>query len=132
MPAAHNHALRALVVPGLVALCRLAPGRHRVAVAARAAAQRVIDRVHHFAAHRRPDTAPAIGAGLADGTQVVLFIADFADGGAAVDMHPADFAGPQAQLRVRAFAREQLHARTRRTRDLRAFARLHFDAVDRR
>ena len=44
-------------------------GRHRMAVAARAAAQRVIDRVHGLAAHRRADAAPAVGAGLADLTR---------------------------------------------------------------
>ena len=46
-------------------------------------------------------------AGLADLAQVVLFVADFADGGAAVDVHLADLARAQAQLRVRAFARQQ-------------------------
>src|SRR5947208_5631908 len=117
--AAHDHRLRALVDAGLLALGGLSPRRHRMAVAARAAAQRVVDRVHRLAAHRRADAAPAVGAGLADLAQVVLFVAHFADGGAAVHVHAADLARAHAQLRVLAFTGEELHARARGARDLR-------------
>src|SRR5690349_14850727 len=88
--AAHDHRLRALVGAGLLAFRRLSPRRHRVAVAARAAAERVVDRVHRLAAHRRADAAPAVRAGLADLAQVVFLVADFADRRAAVHVHAAD------------------------------------------
>src|SRR5258708_584160 len=64
--AAHDHRLRALVGACLLALGGLPPRRHRVPVAAGAAAERVVDRVHRLAAHGRADAAPAVGAGLAD------------------------------------------------------------------
>ena len=50
----------------------------------------------------------------------VLLVADLADGGAAVDVHLADLAGAQPDLRVVAFTREQLHRGARRARELRA------------
>ena len=59
----------------------------------------------------------------------MLFIADFADGGAALDVHLAHFAGAQAQLGVTALAREELHRGAGRARDLRAFAGQHLDAM---
>src|SRR6185436_11827577 len=89
------------------------------------------DRIHRHAAHRRAHAAPAHPSGLADGFEVVLFVADFADGGAAVDMYLADFTGAQAQLCIGAFARQQLYRGSRGTRQLRALAGQHFDAVDR-
>src|SRR5450755_3023735 len=89
--AAHDHAVGALVAPGVVALGRRAPRRDRVSAAIRAAAMRVIDRVHRDAAHGRADAAPALCAGLADRTQAVLFVAHRADGGATVDVNLANF-----------------------------------------
>src|SRR4051812_49287637 len=100
-------------------------------VAARAAAQRVVDRVHGLAANRRADAAPAVGAGLADLPQVVLLVADLADRRAAIHVHAADLAGAHAQLRVLAFTGEQLHAGAGRACDLRALAGHHLDAVHR-
>src|SRR5258706_14564803 len=101
--AAHDHRLRALVGAGLLALRGLSPRRHRVPIAARAATERVIDRVHRLAAHCRADAAPAVGAGLADHAQVVLLVADLADGRAAVHGHSADFPRAQADMRVISF-----------------------------
>jgi hypothetical protein len=57
---------------------------------------------------------------------------DLADGGAAVDVDLAHFTRTQANLRVDAFASHQRDRGTRRARDLRALARQHFHAVDRR
>src|SRR5678816_1622419 len=102
-----------------------------MAVAARAAAQRVIDGVHRLAAHRRADAAPAVRAGLADLAQVVFLVAHFADRRLAVHVHAADLAGAHAKLRVLAFTGEELHARARGARDLRALAGQHLDAVHR-
>ena len=47
------------------------------------------------------------------------------------DVHLADLARAQAQLRVVAFARQQLHRGAGRARELRALAGQHLDAVDR-
>src|SRR3569623_129595 len=98
-----------------------------MAAAVGASAHGMVDRVHRPAAHRGTDAAPAIGARLADGAQVVLLVADFANGGTAVDVHLPDLARAQPQLRVDSFAREELHAGTGRACHLRALARLHLD-----
>src|SRR5688572_9495957 len=121
--ATDDHHVRTLVLASLVALGRRAPGRHRVvasATAVRAAPHRVVHRVHRDAAHRRTDPAPPVGTRLADRAQAVLLVADLADRRAAIDVHLADLARAKPQLRVDAFAREQLHRSTRRTRELRA------------
>src|SRR5947207_6532817 len=128
--AAHDHRLRALVGPGLLALRGLTPRGHRVPVAARAAAERVVHRVHRFAADRRANATPAVRACLADLAQVVFLVAHLADRRAAVHVHAADFTGAHAKLRVIALARQQLEARTRGARDLRALAGQHLDAVN--
>ena len=47
---------------------------------------RVIDRVHGNATNRRTNTTPAHGAGLANLAQAMFFVADFANGGAALDV----------------------------------------------
>src|SRR5438105_6209738 len=132
VPTAHDHHVGALVAARLVAFGRRAPRRDRMATAIRAAAMRMIDRVHRDAAHRRSNAAPTLRAGFTDRAQAVLFIADFADRRATVDMYLADLTRAEPQLRVGAFAREQLHAGARRPRELSAFARLHLDAMDRR
>src|SRR6185503_4696507 len=102
------------------------------AAAVRAAAHRMVDRVHRDRAHRRTNAAPARRAGLPDRAQAVLLVADLADRRAAIDVHAANLARTQPHLRIQSFAREELHRRACRTRDLRALARLHLDAVDRR
>src|SRR5690349_6977117 len=129
----HNELLRALVVAGLVALGRRAPRADRVTAAGGTAfttAVRMVDRVHHHAAHGRADALPALGAGLAQLLQAVLGVADFADGGAAVDRHAAHFAGAQTQRGVTGLARDQLHGSASTAGDLCALACLHLDAVD--
>src|SRR5438067_4063371 len=126
VPAAHDHRIGALVLARLVALGRRAPRRHRVmpsAAAVSAPAHRVIDRIHRNRAHRRADAAPAVRTGLADRAKAVLFVADFADCRATVDVHLADLARAKPQLRVLAFARQELHRRAGGARELRAFAR---------
>src|SRR3546814_2582924 len=50
---------------------------------------RMVDRVHGRSADGRLDAAPAAGAGLAPLLEVVLDVADLADGGAALGRHPA-------------------------------------------
>src|SRR5512137_813734 len=134
-PALHDHRVSPLVVARAIALGERSPRADRVALGASATlatAVRVIDRVHRNAAHRRTHAAPAHRARLADLAQVVLLVADFADGGAAIDQNAADLAGTQPELRVAALACQQLDGRARRPRELRALARQHLDAVDRR
>src|SRR5688572_30017872 len=97
-----------------------------------AAAVRVIDGVHHYAAHRRTNATPADRAGLAVAAQVVLVVADFADGGAALDVHLARLGRAQANRRVRPFACGELCGAAGAARELAALAGLQLDVVNRR
>src|SRR6201996_5264595 len=130
-----DHARRALVAAGTITLRRRAPRAHRVATCSRLAftpTVRVIDRVHCNATHRRADTAPAVCASLTDLTEAVLFVANFTNRRAAFDVNAANFTRTQADLCVGTFTSQQHRRRTSRTRHLRALARQHFDAVNRR
>src|SRR5512140_2244111 len=73
--ARHDHHLGALVVAGTVTLGQVAPRIDRMAAFAGlafAATVRVVDRVHHHAAHRRADAHVALDAGLAELAQAVF------------------------------------------------------------
>src|SRR5256885_6905700 len=123
MTAAHDHRVGALVAPRAEAFGRRAPRTARIASCrglAFATAVRMIDRIHRHAAHRRADAAPAHASGLADRLERMLFVADLADGRATVDVHFANLTRAQPQLRVAAFAREQLRGRAGGARELRA------------
>src|SRR6201999_2518558 len=105
-----DHRRRALVAAGTIALRRRAPRAHRIATCSRLAfttAVRVIDRVHCNTTHRRTDAAPTIRTSLADLTEAMLFVADFTDRCAALDVHAADFTRAQTHLSVDAFTRQQ-------------------------
>src|SRR5690606_22108939 len=118
----HDHVARALVGAGLLALGLPAPRRHRVRVAlaglALAAAVRVVDRVHDDAAHGRAHTAPALRTGLAVLAQVVLVVADLANGRPAVDVHLAGLRRLHADIGVQALARGELHRAAGAPREL--------------
>src|SRR6266568_1074468 len=134
VPELDDHAARALVLARLVALGQHPPGAYRILPCrglSLAAAMRVVDRIHRDPTDRGPHSAPADAPGLADRFQAVLLVADFADGGAAIHVYFADLAGTQAHLGVAALAREKLHRGARSASELRALARLHFDAVNR-
>src|SRR5690606_4872401 len=92
---------------------------------------RVVDRVHHHAANGRANANPALGAGLAQLLQAVLAVADFADGGAAVDRDATHLAGTQTQGGVAGLAGDQLHRSAGAAGDLGALARTQLHAVDR-
>src|SRR6202167_1425946 len=96
-----------------------------------AAAVRVIHGIHHDTANRGAHAEPAHRAGLAEYPQVVLIVADLADGGAAVDMNLAHFAGLQPQAGVHAFARRELRRAAGAARQLAALANLQLDVVRR-
>src|SRR3984885_7814158 len=92
----NDHAVSALVATRFLALGLQAPWAHRVRITltgfAFTTTVGVIDRVHHDAAHSRANSQPAHRAGLAEDTQIMFIVADFADGGAAIDMQLAHFA----------------------------------------
>src|SRR3989441_7704440 len=130
-----DHAACALVLAGLVALGQPPPGAYGILPRrglSLAAAVRVVDRIHRDAAHGGPHAAPADAPGLADRFEAVLLVANFADGGAAVDVHLTNLARTQPHLRVAALSRKQLDRGARSARELCAPAWLHLDAVNRR
>src|SRR5688572_32177902 len=89
-----------------------------------AAAVRVIDGVHHHATHRRTNAAPADRAGFAVAAKVVLVVADFADGGTAIDVHLARLGRTQANRRVQTFACGKLCGAAGAARELATLAGL--------
>src|SRR5207253_2720986 len=114
---------------------RLAPGRNRRTTArclAFTTTQRVIDRVHGDATNLRTLTAPAIRAGLADDLQLMVGIADFADGRHALFANHAYFRRRHAQRDVIAFLGDDLRTVPGAADDLAALARPQFDVVHRR
>ena len=106
----------------------------RVALAGLALATtvRVVDRVHRQAADGGADAQPAALARLADADDLVLDVAELADGRAALDEHLAHRARGQTDLGVVAFLRHQLAPGARRADHLRAAAGLELDVVDHR
>src|SRR5262245_45610981 len=92
----HNEFVGALTVARLIAACRLAPRRHRMATArglAFTAAVRVVHRIHRHTAVVRTLAHPALAAGLADRDVLVVEVADLADRRHAVDKNLARLAG---------------------------------------
>src|SRR5262249_14497923 len=131
----HDHRIRGTrAPPRLVALGRLAPRRHRVVALALTltATHRVIDRVHHGAPHRRPESAPAHAPGLADGHVLVVQVADLTDGGHAVDRDVTHLARRQLQRRAIAFLGQKLRLRAGAATELRPPAPLKLDVVHER
>src|SRR5439155_5025234 len=126
-----------LVRPLVLALFLLAhaPGRARVPSSGSlpfAAAERVVDRIHRDAAHRRPDPEPAAPAGLAEGDVLVVQVADLADGRLADLVHPANLAGRQLDLHPAGVLGEELRRAAGAPHQLPAPPRLQLDVVDRR
>ena len=95
-----------------------------------AAAEGVVDRVHGHATGLGADALPAVAAGLADADQLGLGVADLAEGGPAVDRHPAHLGGGQAQGGVVALLGDELDAHAGAAGDLAAAAGLELDVVD--
>src|SRR3989338_2758704 len=129
---AHDHPACALVTTCAETLCRHTPRADRVAAGgslAFAAAMRVIDRVHDHATNSRPDAAPAHRTSFTNRAQAVLRITHLTQSRLTIDMHLANLAGAQAQLRVGAFTRQKLHGCAGRARQLCALTGQHFDTV---
>src|SRR5262249_43613750 len=131
-PALEDELLRALVVPRLVALRRLAPGRLGVVAlrAPLAAAVRMVDRIHRDAAHVRAPSEPAHPARLAVRQVLVFEVADLADRRPAAEAHAAELARGQLQQRVVAFLRHELNGGAGAAPELRAAHRPQADGVD--
>src|ERR1700730_93416 len=130
----NDHAVSALVATRLLALGLQTPRTHgmRVTLAglAFAAAVRMVARVHHDAAHGGTPTEPTDRSGFAEHPQIVLVVSDLADGGTAVDMNLAHFAGFQAHAGIHAFARRELRRAAGTARQLAALADFQFDVVN--
>src|SRR5574343_809433 len=130
---AYDHIVGTLVATGTEALSRGTTRANRHATFTSTTfttTVRVIHRVHGSTTNGRTDTAPAVSTGFTDLAQAVLFVAHFANSGAAVNVNLADLAGAQTQLGVNAFAGQQHGGGASGTCNLGAFARLQFDAVD--
>src|SRR6266516_1406304 len=97
-----------------------------------AAAERMIDRIHRHAADTRAAAEPARLPGLADGQQLVLGIADFADRGEALAPHHPHLRRAEAQRDVVALFGHDLGARSRAAAQLAAARDLQLDVVYRR
>src|SRR5947207_7631453 len=87
LPATNDQTLRGLLLVARLHAFLLAPRAHHVPAAARAAAVRVIDGVHHFAADFGSTPQPARLARLAPAHQLVLLVAHHTDRRIAAAMH---------------------------------------------
>src|SRR5690606_10008484 len=129
---ANDHLVRSLVRARLVSLGRRAPRAYRVSSTgglAFAAAVRMVDRVHRHTAYCRSYSSPALRTGLAELSQVVFAVSDFAHRRAAFDVDTSCFAGAQSHRGIRAFTRRDLRAGTRGANELAALARLQLYAM---
>src|SRR2546425_286205 len=119
---------------GLVALGGLAPRGHRVIALALAlaAAHRVVDGVHHRAAHRRAEAEPAHPTRLPDRYVLVVEVAHLPDRRHAVDRHHPHLARRQLERRPLALLRQELRLRAGAPAHLRAAARLELHVVNER
>src|SRR5579859_6578007 len=127
--AEHDEFAGALVLTGLHALGRLAPRRHRMAAAAGAPAERMVDRVHGLAADMAAPAHPAVASGLADRDVHVVGVRHRADRGDAAAMHEALLAGIEPQDDVFAVAADDLRIGAGRAGDLAALADFQLDIV---
>ena len=91
---------------------------------------RVVDRVHDHTTHGRAPALPAHTAGLAPTDVDLVGVANLTDGGAAADVHAADFGRRHTQDCVVAFLTQQLDGSACRAGELRASARLELHSVD--
>src|SRR2546425_10978749 len=82
----HDELIGSFVVACLVAQRRHAPGRQRMVAfyTPLTAAMRVIDRIHHHAPHRPPDSHVPRAARLSDGDVFMVEVAHLADRGNAL------------------------------------------------
>src|SRR5215813_9546610 len=121
-----------LVPAGLLALGGKAPRRHRVPTARGApfaAAVRMVDRIHRYAAIVRHAPHPALASGLADRNVHIVRVRHRPDGRHAAAVHHALLGRVEAQDDVFAVAADDLGIGAGRARDLPALADLDLDIV---
>src|SRR5205807_7100107 len=117
----HDELIGALVVACLVAPSGLAPRRNGMTSAgglAFTAAMGMVYRVHGNAPVNRLLSQPAIAAGLADRDVLMLYVADLADGGHAINQYFTGLAGRQFDQGIFAFFGNQLRCASRRAHHL--------------
>src|SRR6267142_2081893 len=122
-----------LLMTGLFAL-DLAPrvrGRPATRALALAAAERMIDGVHRYAADAGAAAQPARLPRLADRQQLVLGVPDFADRGEALAAHHPHLRRAEPQRDVVALFRHDLGARARAAAELATAADLELYVVHR-
>src|SRR5881394_478799 len=129
LPAANDQTLRRLLLVARLHAFLLAPRRHHVPAAARAATVRVIHRIHDFTADARTAALPSRLAGLAPRNQLVLLVAHDADRRQALPVDHAHLGRGHAQRDVLAFLRDDLRRHAGGTAHLPALADLHLDVV---
>src|SRR5262249_17616482 len=131
--AARNDELGGGLVPaGLLALGRESPRRHRMPPAggaALAAAVRMIDRVHRYAAVVRHAPHPALTPSLADRNVHVVRVGHRADRRHAAAVHQALLGRVEPQDHVFAVAADDLRVGAGRARKLPTLADLELDVV---
>src|SRR4030095_7527138 len=130
MPARDNESLRTFILPGLLALGREAPRRRPVLAALGAAAMRVVDWIHRYAAVMRHAALPALPASFADRGIHVVRIGDGANGSHAAAVHQALLRRVEPKDHVVLIATDDLRIAAGRARDLTALPDLDLDLVD--
>src|SRR5208283_4835233 len=131
----HDERIGPLIVPRLVATCRLAPWGHRMTSAgglAFTAATRMVHRVHRNAAIMRTLPYPTRASRLAPGDVFVVGVPDLSNRRQTVERYFARLARRQFDQAVVAFFGDQLRRTTGRAHHLRAFTRTQLDIVNRR
>jgi len=93
---------------------------------------RMIDGIHRHTANVRTTTEPTTATGLAERLLVVITVADFANGGSALGVDDAKFAGRHLQLSYAVFDGHELECGASRTGDLCATSGHQLDAVKER
>src|SRR6266568_838519 len=94
------------------------------------AAQRMVDRVHHDAARDRTPALVPCAPGLAPVDELPLRVSDLADRRATRGLDEPDLTRRHPEMRVSTLLREELHARTGASSDLRAATRPQLNRVD--
>src|SRR5262245_45218912 len=90
----HDKLVGTLVITRFVTQRRLTPGSHRVIALdpTFATSVRMVDRIHHHTANRRPHTHMTDTSGLTQSDVLVVEIADLADRCHAIHVDEPDFA----------------------------------------
>ena len=95
-----------------------------------ATTMRMVDGVHGHTTGLRADALPAVTTGLTDLDELVLGVANFTNGAAAIDRDTTHFGAGQTQGGVIAFLGDELDAHACTTTHLAAATWLQLDVMD--